>query len=286
MHSRHWLVCLVLLLVAAPFVRAHDGVPEQILAISGEIAVEPRRADLYLRRAELRRQVSQFDAARADLQRASMLDQALLGVDLVLARLERDQQHPSAAAAAATRHLAHDADHNEALLIRGRATAQIGKRRDGAADLTRALARQPNPDVYLERAAMMSVDPADLEEALGGLDEGIRRLGHLVTLELAAIDLERRLQHYDSALARVDRMAASTPRNEQWLARRGSLLEDAHRPSEALAAYRAALASIDTLPPARRSSGSTAALVTDLTTCITRLTATPAPRRPGRSLSR
>jgi len=39
-----------------------------------------------------------------------------------------------------------------------------------------------------------------LDEALRGLDEGIKRLGPIVTLELYAIDLELAHKRYDSAL--------------------------------------------------------------------------------------
>lgn len=283
--SLSWFACLLLFVGLTPRVHAHDGIPEQILSVSAEIAAEPGRADLYVRRADLRRQLSKFDEAERDLQVATRLAPEAGALDLVAARLARDQQHPDAAMEAASRYLAREPNHVEALLILGRAAGALHQRRNAVTALSRALALQPNPDVFIERATLLA-EAGALAEAVEGLDDGIRRLGPLVTLELAAIDLDRQLRRFDSAIARVDRMASGTARTEPWLARRGVLLEDAGRPDEALASYRAALAAIDTLLPARRSTRATLDLTTDLTARITRLTADPASARGSRRLSR
>ena len=86
-----------------------------------------------------------------------------------------------------------------------------------------------------------------------GLDEGIQKLGPLVTLQLKAMDLELKQQNYDAALTRIDQITAKSPRKETWQARRGEILLQANRPAEAKAAFQAALKSLNTLPPARRN---------------------------------
>src|SRR2546429_3108060 len=54
-------------------------------------------------------------------------------------------------------------------------------------------------DVGRDRA--LAAEGGDhLDEALRGLDEGIKRLGPIVTLEFYAIDLELAHKRYDSAL--------------------------------------------------------------------------------------
>ena len=93
-----------------------------------------------------------------------------------------------------------------------------------------------------------------------GLDEGINKLGPLVTLELAAIDLELRRDNYDAALARLDVITAQSERKEMWLVRRGEILSAAGRSEEAREAFNAALTAIDSLPPARRQSKAITAL--------------------------
>jgi len=87
-----------------------------------------------------------------------------------------------------------------------------------------------------------------------GLDEGIQKLGPLVTLQLTAIDLELRRRNYDAALARLDGITSQSERKETWLVRRGEILKLAGRQEEARAAFNAALVAIESLPPARRQS--------------------------------
>ena len=47
------------------------------------------------------------------------------------------------------------------------------------------------------------LQPPKLAQAIAGLDEGIQKLGPLVTLTLAAIDLEVARANYDAALQRL-----------------------------------------------------------------------------------
>ena len=85
------------------------------------------------------------------------------------------------------------------------------------------------------------------------MDDGIERLGPLVTIQLHAIDLELKRKQFDAALARLEKIAAQSPRKETWLARRGEILLQAGRREEARAAYEQALKALDTLPPGRRN---------------------------------
>ena len=105
----------------------------------------------------------------------------------------------------------------------------------------------------MERAQVLAAAGSEfLPEALSGLDDGIARMGSLVTLQLFAIDVELKQKHYDGALARVDKIAEKSPRKETWLVRRGEILQQAGRPDEARRAYQSALSSLQTLPPTRR----------------------------------
>ena len=119
---------------------------------------------------------------------------------------------------------------------------------------------------------MLAEDGGDgLTRALHSLDEGIVRLGPIVTLELEAIEVELRLNRYDAALARVDRISAQTPRKDSWLARRGAILERAGRLDEAHAAYRAALDAATSQPERIQHTGASMALVARLRADIARL---------------
>ncbi len=158
------------------------------------------------------------------------------------------------------RFLSNEPDHYEGLVIRARVLARLGSRAESARDFTQILASAPDPELYLERAKVIAGDSQRITEALNSLDEGIKRLGPLVTLQVAAIDLELRRHAYDAALARLDTVTAQSERKETWLARRGEILKLAGRDEEARASFTAALHAIEALPPERRYSRTVTAL--------------------------
>jgi tetratricopeptide (TPR) repeat protein len=92
-----------------------------------------------------------------------------------------------------------------------------------------------------------------LDEAVAGLDDAMRLLGAIPSLELAAIDYERRQQHFEGALGRLAGMIRRYPLKEPWLALRGELLEEAGRYSEAEAAYGEVVQGLEKYPPHRRN---------------------------------
>jgi predicted Zn-dependent protease len=127
--------------------------------------------------------------------------------------------------------------------------------RSAADDFTQAIQFSPggNPEFYIERAqAVAALGANHVDEAIRGLDEGIRKMGPLVTFQLPAIDLEVSVKRYDAALARVDSIMAKLTRKESWFVRRADILKKAGREKEAKESYRAALDAINALPPTHR----------------------------------
>ena len=248
-------VCLIAVAALAPPAGAHGDLHEQIQAVTARIAEAPASAPLHFKRAELHRAHRQWDAALADYARAAALDPDLVAVDLGRGLLFLETEAPRSAREALDRFLARHPAHAEARAARARALVRLGEAEAAAADLTAAIAAspRPRPEYFTERARVVAAggEPR-IGEALRGLDEGIARLGPLVTLQLLAIELELRRHARDAALARVDMLAAASPRKETWLLRRGEILEQAGRLREARAAYAAALEAIGTLPESRR----------------------------------
>jgi predicted negative regulator of RcsB-dependent stress response len=158
------------------------------------------------------------------------------------------------------RFLSQQPNHFEGLTTRARVLAKLGSTADAIKDFTGAIGQSPEPELYLERAETTVRDGKRLDEALSGLDEGIKRLGPIVTLQLPAIELELRRQKYEGALSRLDLIAAQSERKETWLVRRGEILRLAGRDEEARAAFNAALVAIESLPPWRRQSKAVTAL--------------------------
>ena len=253
------LVCLSLL---SSFALAHEGLHEQITATTAKIKRDPKNASLYLQRGELHRLHRDWSRADADYDRAARLRPDLKIVDLARGKMLFESGRFKRAKFTLDRFLSQQPDHYEGLLTRARVLARLGLGRDSITDFTEALAKSTvvDPDLYIERAQVTAEVEKQIDEALSGLDEGIRRLGPLVTLQLAAIDLALRRNNYDSALARLDQIASQSERKEAWLVRRGEILKLAGRQEEARAAFNAALVAIESLPPERRRSRTITAL--------------------------
>lgn len=234
----------------------HEGLDEQIGRLTAQIAREPRDARLYLRRGELHRLHRAWNAASADYAQAARLAPGLAEVRLARARLALDGGRPGAALAEVDAFLAAHPDAPAGLSCRAETLTRLGRTR-AAVEAWTALIRvadAPSPEHYLARAEAQS-GLGRPEEALAGLEEGMVRLGRVGTLDDAALSVEAKTGRYEAALARLERLVASSPRPEGWLARRGEVLEAAGRGAEARQAYLQALTAIASLPEQTRATG-------------------------------
>jgi len=263
--QKKWIALVVVaicLAVFPQFARAHEGVHEQITAITARIKRDPKNASLYLQRGELHRLHRDWNRAAADYDRASRLQPGLTIVDLARGKMLFESRRFQRAKFVLDRFIHQQPGHVEGLITRARVLGKLERRVEAAHDFTQALelAPTPEPELYLERAQVLAGDERYIQEALSGLDEGIKRLGPLVTLELAAIDLELRRNNHDAALTRLDVITAQSERKEMWLVRRGEILSAAGRNEEAREAFNAALTAIESLPPERRQTKAITAL--------------------------
>jgi predicted Zn-dependent protease len=128
---------------------------------------------------------------------------------------------------------------------------EIGRLAEAAAEYDRLLRQQtrPLPETYIERAEVLAAigRPRD---AIVGLDDGVTRLGEVVTLRLAAIDIAVRAGDFEGALDRIERLLRQAPNQVFWMTRRAEILEAGGRYDEA----RRAFASADAALPAARIS--------------------------------
>lgn len=251
-------ICLGTLIACwfAPMAYGHGDLDIQIIEATKQIQKDPKNPELYLRRGELHRAHVDWDAAQADFDYALTLDPKLAVVDFSKGRTFLEANWPLSAKITLDRFLAKNPNHAEALVTRARALTKLNQRLAAAEDYSRAITNttEGRPELFLERAQVLAAEgQGHVDDAIKGLDEGVQRLGPLVTLQLYAIDLETDAKRYDAAITRLDSVMAKAPRKETWLERRGNILRQAGRTAEARTAYEEALKSMDTLPPVRRN---------------------------------
>jgi tetratricopeptide (TPR) repeat protein len=255
---------------------AHGDLHGQIDAVTRQIRQTPSNAELYFKRAELHRAHSDWDASLADFETAASLNPQLRMLDLARGRMLVEAGWPRSAIVSLDRFLLKHPKHVDALILRARAWVKQESYLEAAADYDTAIesADAPKPDVYLERAeALRAAGARHIPRALGGLDEGMRRLGPLVVLQLRAIELELDRNDFEAALQRIDQAAAKAPRKETWLLRRGEVLARAGRIDEARESLSAALAALETLPTSRRNVPAMVELEARITSLLHQLSA-------------
>ncbi|MBI3853712.1 MAG: tetratricopeptide repeat protein [Verrucomicrobia bacterium] len=252
-----WMVfgVLALGLLKPTSALGHADLLALIDIVTKQIESDPKNAALYLRRGELYRVHADWKLAESDYDRVAQLDPQLLAVDFCRGKLCFDSGQNERARALLDKYLAGQPDHVDALMTRARLLLRLGERKAAVNDFTRAIAKtsDPMPEYFLERAQAQA-DDGEVEAAVRGLDEGLKRLGPLVGLELYAIELELARKNFDGALNRLEAITARSERKEKWLTRRGEILILAGRPDEARKSFAAALAAIESLPPRLRQT--------------------------------
>jgi tetratricopeptide (TPR) repeat protein len=257
---------------------AHGSFHERIARANRAVEAETDAPGPYLRRAEIHRHHGNFAEAMADLDRAAAMDPGGHEVDYFRGLVHLDSGRPEDAEAALGRFLEHEPRNPAALAGRARVLASLGRHLEAASVYSRAIESRPVavPATYLARAeALARAGDEHLPEALRGLDAGLATLGPVMTLQRAAIDLEIRRGSIEAALARLEKAAAATPRQETWLARRGEILEGAGRLDEARGSFELALREMDRLPPHRRRTGAMTRLDARLQEALVRVSGSP-----------
>jgi tetratricopeptide (TPR) repeat protein len=242
------VACLagVSLVAACGLASAHAGVEELERETRALVERRPEDPQAYLQRARVLQLARQWDAALGALEAASTRGANGDEVAATRGAILLDAGRPLAALREFDRLLTRQPDASGILFERGRAYLALGDADTAIRDFERAIDLSPAPQpeqIILQRDALLSLGRR--AEAVAALDRGMRRIGRVASLQLAAIDLEVDLGRSGAALRRVDELLARRNPNPAWIARRGEILERAGRRQEARAEYTRALSLID-----------------------------------------
>ncbi len=263
--------CLTVVVALPLRVKAHGDLHDRIAELTVKIKADSNNSEFYFLRGELHRQHGDWNLALADFNETEKRNPKLQ-VNFARGRTWFDAGKMSEAKAALDKFISAVPTHAEARALRGRTLAKLGQYQAAAEDFSLAIHQSTAPaiDCFLQRAEAQ-IALKNLVEALRGLDEGIEKLGPVVSFQLRAIDLEIASKNYDGALARLETIAVQSPRKESWLARRGEILEHAGRNAEARKTFAEALIAIDSLPASRRNIGAMKDLENRISAALKRL---------------
>ena len=263
---------------------AHGELRDRIMLATREIEQHPNDAQLYFKRGELYGFHEDWDLAAADLERARNLDPQLHLVEFARGKLMHRAGRSQSAREILDAYIAEHPDVVQARLVRAQVLVELDDTLAAVEDYSFALARvsDPQPENYLERAKALAHSGEDyLDRAIASLDEGIARLGPLITLQLYAIELELSKKNYQGALNRLDQITEKAQRKEKWLAQRGDILRQAGELDQARAAYAESLSHIARLPKSRRGTPAVSQLEESLQQEIMELASTQDRHQPN-----
>lgn len=253
-----WPAAVWLWLAMASALMAHGDLHERILDLTAHIRQSPGKGELYFQRAELHRRHGSAAEALADYDQAARLAPELPDLDLGRGQTFLAAGKTAESLQALDRFLLSHPGHVPAHVARAAAHTQAGHHLAAAEDYNRAIqnARPPEPEYYLARAkALAAAGQGHIDIALTGLEEGLARVGKVLTLELLAVDLEISMKRYEAAIERIERLRKQAGRQEFWLERRGDILQQAGRPKEARLSYQAAFEAIQSRSGRLRATG-------------------------------
>jgi tetratricopeptide (TPR) repeat protein len=254
--SRSGSTALLCVFLLPHILCAHGNLHKEIEILSARIEVSPRNVELWLERADLSRQHRDYDGALRDLVSARELDPKAAGYDFLLGRLMVQARWYKSALFHLNRFIENNPSDVDALLLRAKSlyvTFEIfGACRDYDAAIP--MLKSPQPGHFLEQAQAHALhSKTGPKVAIRHLEEGMRRIGAVPTLQEAALQYELRLRDFTGALARVDQLLSQAPRKERWLIQKGQILLRAERVAEARVVFNDVVALVDALPEVVRN---------------------------------
>ncbi|WP_367872015.1 tetratricopeptide repeat protein [Luteolibacter sp. Populi] len=237
---------------------AHPDPRHTLEEINSHLAQTPEDQELLRQKAQVYLSTGNPGEAAAiflALQKLGPDEPANLLLDARVA-LAKDERESSAAKARAL--VARHARFDRGWKFLAQAEESVGRRDAALAAMLRYLeiSAHPEPGEVLTCAGWLQGRGAtgDLETAVAVLDGGLAKAGCLSGLHHKAIEIELGLGHYDSALRRIDALAARFRPSVDLSLKRADILEKAERFKEAADACDSALALMDALPATRKRS--------------------------------
>ena len=262
-------IALVLALLDISIATAHGSHERRLRQLEHQINQMPagEAVELLLQRADLHRRQNAWEAALHDYQSVASLEPDNIHMTLGRAQLHLDQQQFFIAIEWSSRALHLEPATTRAGLLHARALLGIGDFDSAAIVYGDAMGKlsQPRPEHYIELAQIVSADkghPDSESRAIAVLDNGIHKLGNLVSLHEFAFQLELQEGDREAALRRIDKVLALNDSLLNWRMQRGELLLDLGHMADAREEALCLIYRIQQLPQQRRRSQVFADLMT------------------------
>ncbi len=237
--------------------QAHDEVHHAIHELDHQIEAQPHQLDLYFLRGQMHQKNNHFNAAFSDFQTCQLLakkqHKILPKPTLSLAKLCFQQELYYLALLFADKYISQTSpsNHTYAYITKARCYAQLNKEIKAKALWEKVLATTPTPkpEYYLTTASIiLKANNKDATGAIQCLQNGIKKLGDIITLQTKIIEIAQQHQQYEVAITMLNYIIKNQKRQEKWLLQKANLLLAANQPQKAKQTYQQTLTAIQQLP--------------------------------------
>jgi predicted Zn-dependent protease len=250
----------------------HGAVHDQVRVLDERIRSDPQNSEHLIRRGRLFLEANHIAEAVNDFRRALDVDVNAVGARYYLGQAFLRSGDGAQAEREARLYLVGTRDQGEDAAVLGyRLLGQALSARNqplaAAVAYVTAISRStsPEPAQYVEAAeAYVAGGSAHFGRALKILEEGIRRIGPIASLQQPAIDIDRKAGRVDAALSRLETLIAQGEAREQRLFQKGELLLEAKRLSDAEEAFHQAGNAVRALPPEHQKTKAAQTLVKEI----------------------
>lgn len=251
----------------ASIASAHQAIDVQVERLNALLKAAPNDRVLLVKRGELHRQHRDWDLALKDYLQAKKIKNTSGDIDFYIGRLWVDMEQAKRALPLLRRFTLSNPRHSVALQYQGDAHFALKQFFRAALVYEQAsvFEKHPDPELFLKIANAYTAAGSDYQkDAKAAIEQGMVRLGPLVTLITTGIEFELKQQHYNQALALLERLPEVVKNSPKWLARRGDILQKSGRKEEAILAYNRVISRIENLPLSRRNTREMSQIINSL----------------------
>ena len=224
-----WLLLLIATLPLANTL-AHGSLHEAIQRKSQQIKENPQDAMLLFERGILYQEHGDIGLALGDFQKVLELEPAYDVCHLPLAQLYRDTGALEQAIMHINYFIKQEPGNPFGYETRASVYRMMGAPLQMVADLRQMITLKNDnairPEDYFQLAdGILMAHPGQYAPAIEALEEGLQRLGDIISIQSRLIDLEIAGQRYSSALNHIEQAMKPLARKDRWIAKKAEVLK-------------------------------------------------------------
>lgn len=248
---------------------SHTDIELQIKSLDEQIQTVSNNGELYLKRAELHRRHLSWNEALVDFKNAEQHGISPDSLYFFRGRLYQESNQENLALQYLTAAIESYPNHFEAYIERSKLPSRAILEAVKDLDKAISLLEKPSPDLYLNRAKFLAnAGPENFERLMKGLQDGVNKLGSIVSLLEFAIKHCMSEQNWIMAQQQIEQLPSLLRQSPKWLYIEGQIQGHLNNSDHAKKLYQEALDKIANLPKARSNSSAMLQLKSEIQTAL------------------